>query len=333
MSKMALPQSRRVLCVVLPGFSALALASATEPFAACHRISDANSYRVVMISTGEHLEVLSDAGLRVHCDLLLSQCKVESGDALLLCGGAPMAFEESPRVCEWVRQEYRACEWVAGIAMGGHVLAQAGLLAGKKASLHGQSLHELRARFPDILLSTDVFSIDGHMATCRSATAAMDLIFVLIGHQLGKDMLDALSQYFVRERVGIAGTATGRVQPGDALMREQPKLGEAIALMESNIEEPLSTDDIAGHVGLSRRHLERLFKKHLHAVPSRYYLLLRLEQARNLLQAGGVSITEVAAACGFASTAHFSTVYRNLSGLTPSEERQMALLAGNSAKP
>ncbi len=330
MNRPALPLTRRVLCVVLPGFSALALASATEPFAASNRISDACNYEVLTVSAGTSCRVESDAGMGLQCDVLLAQCDIRQGDALLLVGGVPLAFEEPVALRAWLLQHHRCFEWLAGVAMGGVVLAGAGLLKGKKASLHGHSLNDLRLRFSDVSLSPDVYSIDGNVATCRSATAAMDLMFVLIGQQQGKDMLDALSQYFVRERVGVAGGGLARARPDARLLRDQPKLGEAIELMESNIEEPLSTDDLAGHVGLSRRHLERLFKKYLNAVPSRYYLQLRLERARGLLQAGGSSVTEVALACGFSSTAHFSTVYRNYAGLTPSEERQMALLAAES---
>jgi transcriptional regulator GlxA family with amidase domain len=87
----------------------------------------------------------------------------------------------------------------------------------------------------------------------------------------------------------------------------QPKLSEAVTLMEANIEEPLSTDDIAGLVGLSRRQLERLFKQYLDSLPSRYYLELRLQRARRLLLDTNYSIVQVGLMCGFSSGSHFST--------------------------
>ena len=91
--------------------------------------------------------------------------------------------------------------------------------------------------------------------------------------------------------------------------------------MESNIEEPLTTHELAEHLGISRRQLERLFKKYLQAVPSRYYLDLRLQQARKLLRETDQAVGDIALQTGFSSGAHFSTAYRNHFGMTPREER------------
>ena len=97
---------------------------------------------------------------------------------------------------------------------------------------------------------------------------------------------------------------------------------EAVQLMEANIREPLSSDDIAYHVGVSRRHLERLFKQNLDVVPSRYYLELRLKHAKQLLMKTDKSIMEVGFECGFTTAPHFSTTYKGFFGLTPRDERK-----------
>jgi transcriptional regulator GlxA family with amidase domain len=105
----------------------------------------------------------------------------------------------------------------------------------------------------------------------------------------------------------------------------QPKLTEAVTLMEANIEEPLSTDEIAQLAGISRRQLERLFKQYLGSLPSRYYLELRLQRARQLLRDTNYSIVQVGLMCGFSSGSHFSTAFGALFGNTPREERQRKL--------
>ena len=102
----------------------------------------------------------------------------------------------------------------------------------------------------------------------------------------------------------------------------QPKLMEAVALMEANLEEPMSLDELAQHVKLSRRQLERLFQKHLHCVPTRYYLELRLAKARQLLLQTSMSIVDVAFASGFVSAPHFSKCYRDFYGIPPKDERR-----------
>ena len=91
--------------------------------------------------------------------------------------------------------------------------------------------------------------------------------------------------------------------------------------MEANIEEPLTTDEIAQHVCVSRRQLERIFKQYLNRVPSQYYLELRLNKARQLLMQTSKSIIQIGLSCGFSSGPHFSSAYRNFFGATPREDR------------
>jgi transcriptional regulator GlxA family with amidase domain len=107
-----------------------------------------------------------------------------------------------------------------------------------------------------------------------------------------------------------------------ALGSNQPKLTEAVTLMEANIEEPISLDELSSYVGISRRQLERLFQKHLNCVPTRYYLNLRLNRARLLLLQTSKSIVDIALACGFISAPHFSKCYRDLFGIPPRDERR-----------
>jgi transcriptional regulator GlxA family with amidase domain len=101
-----------------------------------------------------------------------------------------------------------------------------------------------------------------------------------------------------------------------------PRLNDALQLMEANIEDPLATDEIAGLVGISRRQLERLFRQYLGAMPSKYYLNLRLAKARTQLQRTSKSVVQISLASGFASAAHFSNAYRDRFGVTPREERR-----------
>ena len=104
----------------------------------------------------------------------------------------------------------------------------------------------------------------------------------------------------------------------------QPKLAEAVSLMEANIEEPMTLDELSHHVGLSRRQLERLFQRYLNSVPTRYYLELRLERARQLLLQTSKPIVDIALACGFVSAPHFSKCYRDTFSVPPRDERRRA---------
>lgn len=99
------------------------------------------------------------------------------------------------------------------------------------------------------------------------------------------------------------------------------QLVEALRLMRSNLEEPLTTEEIARSTGQSRRQLESLFREHMKIAPTSHYLLLRLERARSLLRSASSSVIQVGLSCGFATGAHFSLAYRTRFGITPRQER------------
>jgi transcriptional regulator GlxA family with amidase domain len=107
-------------------------------------------------------------------------------------------------------------------------------------------------------------------------------------------------------------------------------LVEAVTLMENNIEEPISLEELSQYVGVSRRQLERLFRKYLDCVPTRYYMNLRLKHARQLLLQTNKSIIEVALACGFVSAPHFSKCYRDYFGVPPRDERRSSFARQNA---
>ncbi|PRC94831.1 GlxA family transcriptional regulator [Solimicrobium silvestre] len=177
------------------------------------------------------------------------------------------------------------------------------------------------------ILMPNLFELDGHCLTCCGGAASIDFALTLIHAMFGADV-----QAHVMEALCVERVRNGDERQRIALQTRfgvlQPQLSEAVTLMENNIEETLSTDDIAQLVGLSRRQLERQFKQYLGTMPSRYYLELRLKKARQLLLDSNSSIVQIGLMCGFSSGAHFSTAFGTQFGITPREERQRKLSAG-----
>jgi transcriptional regulator GlxA family with amidase domain len=169
-----------------------------------------------------------------------------------------------------------------------------------------------------------LFEIDGRLISCCGGAASLDFSMTLIEALFGASVQAEIKEALCIDRVR-SSEERQRVALQARFGALQPKLSEAVTLMEANIEEPLSTDDIAGLVGLSRRQLERLFKQYLGSLPSRYYLELRLQRARQLLLETNHSIVQVGLMCGFSSGSHFSTAFGTLFGNTPREERQRKL--------
>ena len=165
--------------------------------------------------------------------------------------------------------------------------------------------------------------MDNHRYTCAGGTSALDMFLCEIRSAHGADLAIAISEYFMCDRIRDNNNRQ-RVPLVQQFGNRQPRLIEAVELMEANIEEPIGLHELASHVGLSRRQLERLFQQYLQCVPTRYYLELRLERARQLLLQTSIPVAEIAATCGFSSAPHFSKCYRDTFGLPPRDERRRA---------
>ena len=204
-------------------------------------------------------------------------------------------------------------------------LARAGVMDGLRTALPWALYPETDDIAERAILTPQLFELDGNRLTCCGGTASIDLALTLIEALHGPTLQAQIKETLCVERVrGAAERQRLALQARFGVL--QPKLSEAVMLMEANIEEPLATDDIANLVGISRRQLERQFKQYLGSVPSRYYLELRLQRARQMLLDSHHSIVQVGLMCGFSSGSHFSTAYGALFGITPREERQRKLL-------
>ncbi|MFL2561937.1 MAG: GlxA family transcriptional regulator [Arenicellales bacterium] len=208
----------------------------------------------------------------------------------------------------------------AGICTASYQLARAGILDGYRCTLHWENIPDMHDEFPHLVVSSGLFELDRDRYTCSGGTAPIDMMLTLIARERGRALSDRISEGMLCERIRD-GSDRQRMPLRMRLGSSQPKLVEAVELMESNIEEPMTLDELATHVGISRRQLERLFQKHLQCVPTRYYLEIRLRRARSLLLRSSRSIVDIAFACGFVSAPHFSKCYRDFFGIPPREER------------
>lgn len=204
-------------------------------------------------------------------------------------------------------------------------LARAGVMEGLRTALPWALYPETDDIAERAILTPNLFECDGHRISCCGGMASIDFCLTLLCALFGTELQAQIKEALCIDRVRGAGERQ-RVALQARFGALQPKLSEAVSLMEANIEEPLSTDEIASLVGISRRQLERQFKQYLGSVPSRYYLELRLQRARQLLLDSSHSIVQVGLMCGFSSGSHFSTAYGALFGITPREERQRKLL-------
>jgi len=211
-----------------------------------------------------------------------------------------------------------------GVGAGVLWLAEAGVLGGARTALPWSLYPDADAIAEQSTFSPHLFEIDGSRLTCCGGAASIDFALTLVDILFGATVQAQVKEVLCVDRVR-GPEERQRVALQARFGTLQPKLTEAVTLMEANIEEPLSTDEIAQLAGISRRQLERLFKQYLGSLPSRYYLELRLKRARQLLRDTNYSIVQVGLMCGFSSGSHFSTAFGALFGNTPREERQRKL--------
>jgi transcriptional regulator GlxA family with amidase domain len=221
-------------------------------------------------------------------------------------------------------QRCRAAPCWGGVGAGVLWLAETGAFNGVRTALPWSLYPDADAIAEQALLSPHLFEIDGPRLSCCGGGASIDFALNLVDILFGATVQAQVKEILCVDRVrGQEERQRVALQARFGVL--QPKLTEAVTLMEANIEEPLSTDEIAQLAGVSRRQLERLFKQYLGSLPSRYYLELRLKRARQLLRDTNHSIVQVGLMCGFSSGSHFSTAFGALFGKTPREERQRKL--------
>lgn len=305
---------------LVPMFSMIAFTSAVEPLRLANRMSGRELYRWKLFST-DGQPVRASNGIALMPDAGLAKAAGDGKlDALVVCGGIDVQHFDDKGAIAALRRFERQGVALGALCTGSHVLARAGLLDGYRCTIHWENLDSFTEAFPEIEVSTDLFEIDRTRFTCCGGTAALDLMLHLIGRRHGAALATSVSEQCILERIRDEDDAQ-RMPVSARLKVNHPKLVAAIGLMESNLEQPLSQDDLARRIGLSRRQLERLFRRYLRKAPARHYLELRLQRARLLLLQSTLSIIDVALACGFVSASHFSKCYRHAYSRSPKQER------------
>ena len=310
----------RFVFLTLPNYSMIALSSAVEALRMANRVTKQDVYEWSLASLYGN-PVAASNGLTLSP--VISVDKMGPANIVFVCGGVNVEHAVTSDLLSALRRLAQRHVSLGSLCTGGYALAKAGLLDKYKAVIHWENMSALQEEFPRVIFSDQLFAIDRDRYTCTGGIAPLDLMLNIIKDHLGRDIAPMISEQFILDRIrNDQDRQHIPLQARVGLFHEN--LIEAAALMEANIEEPLSLDEIAALVGVSRRQIERLFKRYVGQVPTKYYLDMRLRRARELLLQTAMSVMEIAVACGFQSPPHFSKCYRNMFGHTPSAERQIS---------
>ncbi|MCI5094802.1 MAG: GlxA family transcriptional regulator [Rhodobacteraceae bacterium] len=308
---------RRFVFVLLENFTLLSFSSAVECLRIANRMSGKTLYEWSLIGEGGD-SVTCSAGTSFNLDGDLGD--LQRDDTIMICGGVQVQAATSKKLLAWLRREARKGLPVGGLCTAAFSLAKAGLLDGKRATIHWENADSFSEEFDEVELTKSVFVVDGNRMTTAGGTSSIDLMLKLVANDHGEELANAVADQLIYSSIRT-DQDTQRLSVPTRIGVRHPKLSLVIQMMEKNIEEPISPSILAKDVGMSTRQLERLFRRYLNRSPKRYYMELRLQKARNLLMQTDMSVINVALACGFASPSHFSKCYRAHYDTTPYRER------------
>jgi transcriptional regulator GlxA family with amidase domain len=308
---------KRFVFLLLDRFTMLSFAGAIEPLRIANRVSGQELYAWVLAGEGGEYATCSN-GAAFKLDMGLDE--IDRDDVLLVCGGIDVQRAATKGVLNWLRREARRGATIGGLCTGAYAVAKAGLLDGKKATIHWENQDGFLEEFEAVKLTKSVFVMDGNRWSTAGGTSSIDLMLKVIAADHGEDLANTVADQLIYSAIRT-DQDTQRLSIPTRIGVRHPKLSQVIQMMEGNVEDPMSPADLAEEVGMSTRQLERLFRRYLNRSPKRYYMELRLQKARNLLMQTDMSVINVALACGFASPSHFSKCYRSHYNTTPYRER------------
>ncbi len=308
---------RQIGFFLVPSFTMLPFVSAVEPLRAANRVSGRALYRW-RIFTADGEPAIASNGMSQVADAAIDG--MQRCPAMIVCGPYEPNLYEDKKVFAWLRGLARHGTQLGALETGSYLLARAGLLDGYRCTIHWENLPGFVEQFPRLNVSTALFEFDRDRFTCAGGTAALDMMLHMIAQHHGRRLATAVAEGFIHDIIRHPDNPQ-RMDLRSRTGVPHPKLLNCIALMEANLEQPWLHSELATTIGLSKRQLERLFRRYLATTASRYYMELRLNKGRRLLEQTSLAVIEVALACGFSSPGYFSHRYRALFGVSPRDER------------
>jgi transcriptional regulator GlxA family with amidase domain len=307
--------------LIFPGFPMSCLTSAIEPLRAANEITGTKAFAWTVIGeTGAR--VTSSAEVGFDPDVALQD--IEKIDYLFILSGPLGKFENPKSGNGKLRLLARRGVAMGGFSGGVFPLVRAGLMDGHKCSVHWCYDAAFKTEFPDIAAMDNVITIDRSRYTASGATAVFDLMLKLINDQLGAETMTEVACWFqhpyVRGEDVIQKVPTFKTASTDDMLPRG--VVKAIRMFDEHIDDPIQISDVAAAVAMSARQLERSFKRSTGQSPLKYYRMMRMNKARQMVLYSNDTMTEIAIAIGYSSATPMMRNYQEIFGISPSEERK-----------
>ncbi len=310
-------QTLSVSILLLPESSMMTLASILDVMRAANRCSHSKIFSWEIMTLDGNPVTLT-CGLTVPADRQIFEDM--RGDLLILIGGFNQDKHVDSKSLNYIRSLLAHFQAVAGIEAGSWLLARTGLLNGRQATTHWEDFEDFAHCYPKIQVMPNRYVIDGKYITTGGASPSFDLMLHLIRERHSYHLALEVASAFIYDGVHPAEDSQPYVSSG-ILQNHEPRVADAIRLMEAHLDDTLQIREIAQQLKLSVRSLELLFKSSVELSPGQFYLRLRLQTAKRLVTDTRLQMQEIAVRTGFNSAATFSRQFAQKYGQSPAKLR------------
>ncbi len=261
-------------------------------------------------------------GLKIVADKPYHRLRGEV-DTLLF---PPMDFEDlfegRQRFLAWVRRMSDRVRRIGTICFGTYILAEAGILRGRRVTTHWDLQHDFRDRYPDVELDIDpIYVKDGHVYSSAGATSGIDMTLALVEEDFGREAALRVAQGLVLFLKRPGSQAQFSVQLSAQLPGEAD-IAELQAWIHDHLGEDLRVEALADRMGMSPRNFSRVFAREIGMAPGRYVEQCRVEIARQWLETSMAPLSEIAERCGYGTPDGMRLAFERSLGVSPRAYRQ-----------
>jgi transcriptional regulator GlxA family with amidase domain len=318
------PPARHIVAVVVPPVDELDLIGPLQVFHSVNRLAGRTIYEIEVVTAAEGLRVEGESGVltfvaRRHFQTVDGGCD----SVLLVCGLGSRSVRDAA-LSAWLRKRASEVRRLGAVCVGSFLLAEAGLLDGRRATTHWKFGRELAKRYPGVRVEHDPLWVrDGNIYTSAGISAGIDLALAWVEEDCGA----ALAHEAARELVLFLRRPGGQPQVSISLSSQASEMSSIRELqiwIAEHLESRLSVEDLADRMAMSVRNFERVFTREVGTTPSQYVLQMRVEAARRLLERTDRGLKQVASAAGFGNLDVMRRAFVRRLGITPRRYRELA---------
>ena len=315
--------SRRIVVVAVPPVDELDLVGPLQVFNSVNRLAGRTLYTLEVTTTANGLKIAGEGGIitfvaRQH----FSKVKGACDSVLLVCGLGTRTVRDAA-LSAWLKKTAGEVRRLGAVCVGSFLLAEAGLLNGRRATTHWKFGREFAARHPGVRVEHEPLWVkDGNIYTSAGVSASIDLALAWVEEDCGA----ALAHEAARELVLFLRRPGGQPQVSVSLASQASAIASIRELqiwIAEHLHSKLSVEDLAEHMSMSVRNFERVFTREVGTTPSQYLLQMRVEAARRQLERANGSLKHVAAAAGFGNVDVMRRAFVRLLGITPRRYREL----------